>query len=150
MRLYRTTLILLAVTLLIGCQSRGEDMLYRTLEHDGLKREYFVHVPDGANDTFPLMLVLHGYTSTATGFATMHDLNRHADDHSYIAVYPQGSYFMAENDEPNRVTSWNLFGDAVPEPESGPQCVDDAAEYPCPGRRHARRCPTSDQPGVST
>ena len=134
MRLYRTTLILLAVTLLIGCQSKGEDMLYRTFEHDGLEREYFVHVPDGADATFPLMLVLHGYTSTATGFATMHDLNRHADDHGYIAVYPQGSYFMAdnENDEPYRVTSWNLFGDAVPEPKSGPQCLDDAAEYPCP------------------
>jgi polyhydroxybutyrate depolymerase len=130
----RLVLVTASILLSIGAQSMAEEMLYRTLQHDGLNREYFVHVPAGADERSPLVLVLHGYTSTATGFATMHDLSRHADDNGYIVVYPQGTYFMDEDDngEPYRVTSWNLFGDAVPLPDAGPQCIEDAQRYPCP------------------
>ena len=111
----------LALTLVAGNQPQPdpEVMLYRTLEHDGLQREYFVHVPANAGKDSPLVLVLHGFTSTATGFATMHDLNRFADDHGYIAVYPQGSHFTEDdNGTPFRVTSWNFFADAKPAPGS--------------------------------
>ena len=128
--------IALSVTILLlsSLPSQAEEMLYRTLQHDGLDREYFVHVPPAADERSPLVLILHGFTSTATGFATMHDLNRHADDHNYIAVYPQGTHFIdaSEDEQPYRVTSWNLFGDAVPLADAGPQCTEDASEYPCP------------------
>lgn len=125
----------LAMTL-VACNTPQPDpeiMLYRTLEHDGLQREYFVHVPANANSESPLVLVLHGFTSTATGFATMHDLNRFAEDHGFIAVYPQGSHFT-ENDsgKPFRVTSWNFFADTKPAPDAGPMCTDEATQYTCP------------------
>src|SRR5210317_406704 len=97
----RQSVVLVALAMFSTACGNGqpdpEFMLYRVLEHDGLQREYFVHVPENANPESPLVLVLHGFTSTATGFATMHDLNRFADDHGYNAVYPQGSHFT-END----------------------------------------------------
>lgn len=134
MTISRLSILIATVLLLASVQSKGDEMLYRTLQHDGLDREYFVHVPADADERSPLVLILHGYTSTATGFATMHDLNRHADDHSYIVVYPQGSHFTdtAEDGQQYRVTSWNLFGDAVSRRNAGPQCTEDALVYPCP------------------
>lgn len=111
-----------------------QQMLRRVVVHDGIEREYFVHVPTGVEEPLPVVLAIHGYTSTATGFEAAHDLNPHADQNGYIVVYPQGSHFSVE--EPNgstyRVTSWNdLAANLDPKPE-GPHCVDDAAEYPCP------------------
>jgi polyhydroxybutyrate depolymerase len=104
-----------------------------TFVHDGIEREFFVHVPVNASGALPVVLAIHGYTSTATGFAAFHDLTEHADEHGYIVVYPQGTHFVHENaDGPYRVTSWNLLGDAEPDPAAGPQCVEDAASYPCP------------------
>lgn len=102
-------------------------------EQEGIGREFFVHVPDSAEGPMPVVLAIHGYTSTATGFAVFHDLMQHADDHGYIVVFPQGSHFVDENDAgPYRVTSWNLLGDAESDPGAGPQCLPDADSYPCP------------------
>jgi len=109
-----------------------EPMEHRTFEHDGVEREYFVHVPDDASGKLPVVLAIHGYTSTATGFAVFHDLNSHADKKGYIVVYPQGSHFVAEDSErPYRATSWNFFVGDTPDPEAGPQCSADAHHYPC-------------------
>ena len=71
-------------------------MQRRTLQHDGIEREFFVHIPRGYDTGtvgLPLVVGIHGYTSTATGFAAAHNLNPHADEHGYIVVYPQGSHF---------------------------------------------------------
>lgn len=63
----------------------------------------------------------------------MHDLNRFADDHGFIAVYPQGSDFTEDDsDKPFRVTSWNFFADTKPAPDAGPMCTDEATQYTCP------------------
>lgn len=104
-----------------------------TFLHDGIEREYFVHVPRGREGELPVVLAIHGYGSTATGFAAFHDLNEHADRNGYIVVYPQGSHFASTNEQGRyRVTSWNLLGNAVPDLSQGPQCTDDADIYPCP------------------
>ena len=44
---------------------------WRVVEHDGLEREYFVYWPPqvDAATPLPMVLAIHGYTSTATGFA---------------------------------------------------------------------------------
>ena len=123
----------LSVFPLVASASTYEPMQHRTFEHDGVEREYFVHVPDGASGKLPVVLAIHGYTSTATGFAVFHDLNSHANENGYIVVYPQSSHFVVDDsDRPYRATSWNFFvGDAL-DPDGGPQCSVDADQYPCP------------------
>lgn len=109
-------------------------MLRRVIQHDRIEREYFVHVPPGVSQPAPLVVAIHGYTSTATGFEAAHSLNPHADANNYIVVYPQGSHFAvdAPNGSSYRVTSWNdLAANLGPKPE-GPHCVEDSVQYPCP------------------
>lgn len=130
--------------LLLGACSAGEQlpastasddsMLRRVIQHDGIEREYFVHVPDSASPGAPLVVAIHGYTSTATGFAAAHNLNPHADENNYIIVYPQGSHFAIDTPGGTgyRVTSWNdLAANLEPTP-GGPHCIDDSTQYPCP------------------
>lgn len=115
----------------------------RTLRHDGVEREYFVHVPATGGEALPVVVALHGYTSTATGFAAAHGLNRHADEHGYIVVYPQGSHFLANDQQgrATRITSWNdLAANRGPALE-GPHCAADSDHYPCPPECGAcKRC----------
>lgn len=115
----------------------GEQMLRRTLQHDSIEREYFVHIPAGAilgENELPAVVALHGYTSTATGFQYAHGLNRHADQHGYIVVYPQGSHFPVAAGEAGHylVTSWNDLAANLPPTPDGPHCTAASAEYPCP------------------
>ncbi|MGI9262482.1 MAG: hypothetical protein ACR2QR_10630, partial [Woeseiaceae bacterium] len=130
--------------LLLGACTAGEQvpvmtasddsMLRRTMQHDGIEREYFVHVPDGAGVSAPLVVAIHGYTSTATGFEAAHNLNPHADTNNYIIVYPQGSHFAIDtpNGPGNRVTSWNDLAANLGPRSDGPHCIDGATQYPCP------------------
>ena len=58
----------------------------------GLARSYTLYVPpsyDPAQPT-PLVIGLHGRTDTGAGFAYLLDLNPVADEHGFIAVYPDG------------------------------------------------------------
>lgn len=63
-----------------------------TLEHDGQTREYLVHVPAGYEGTEPVPLVvdLHGLTSSATAQAALSGWRRKADAEGFIVVHPQG------------------------------------------------------------
>ena len=112
----------------------SEMMLRRTINHNGIEREYFVHVPQGHGSNLPVVTGVHGYTSTATGFAASHGLNRHADEHGYIVVYPQGSHFMADDGRGGsyRVTSWNDLAANLGPTDKGPLCLADADQYACP------------------
>ena len=109
-------------------------MLRRVINHDGIEREFFVHVPDNAGDNPPLVVAVHGYTSTATGFQATHGVNRNADEHGYVVVYPQGSHFMVDDPAsgPYRVTSWNDLASNMPPTAEGQHCTADADKYPCP------------------
>ena len=50
-----------------------EMMLRRTIDHNGIEREYFVHVPQGHSGNLPVVIGGHGYTSTEPA------LQRHTD-----------------------------------------------------------------------
>jgi polyhydroxybutyrate depolymerase len=109
-------------------------MARRTIHHDGIEREYFVHVPTGVDGKLPVVVGVHGYTSTATGFAAAHGLNQHADANGYIVVYPQGSHFLADDPQGQsyRVTSWNDLAANLGPKQAGPHCTADSDYYPCP------------------
>jgi polyhydroxybutyrate depolymerase len=130
------------VALIIGSVSptlaeNPGQMMRRTIEHDGIEREYFVHVPRSANhnnEPLPLVVGVHGYTSTATGFVSYYDLKRHADENGYLLVVPQGSHFKVEGAKGGsyRITSWNdVAANQAPTP-AGPHCTDDRDPYPRP------------------
>ncbi|MGD2218180.1 MAG: PHB depolymerase family esterase [Gemmatimonadales bacterium] len=64
----------------------------RTLRHDGLDRTYVVHLPASYAEgkAYPLVLVLHGGGGEASSTARLTSMNRIADEHGFIVVYPNG------------------------------------------------------------
>ena len=112
-------------------------------EHEGVEREYFVHVPPGADGPLPVVVGLHGYTSTATGFANSHELNAHANRNGYIAVYPQAMNFMVEPESSPafRITTWNSYDENGADRSAPAHCTEESAQYPCPpGCGECHRC----------
>jgi polyhydroxybutyrate depolymerase len=97
-----------------------------------LEREYRLHLPTGYNPASPAPLVLafHGYTTTAYQFENKYNsFSRHADEHGYVVVYPQGTSFEAGG---QLITSWNdLACNASPGPD-GPTCSEGSVDYPTP------------------
>ena len=64
---------------------------HRTVIHDGLERDYIIHVPSNINQDSPLVVVIHGYTSSAETIKTYSGMNDIANREGFIAVYPQGT-----------------------------------------------------------
>ncbi|MAI80520.1 MAG: hypothetical protein CL917_16365 [Deltaproteobacteria bacterium] len=110
----------------------------RTLVSNGLEREYFVFTPTRAEagGKLPLVVGLHGYVGTATGFEeeTSGGMNRHAEQEGYIAVYPQGLHFLdRRTDPPSFVSSWNdLETNRAAKEGERPICRDSEHGYACP------------------
>ncbi len=65
-----------------------------TLMHDGIEREFILHIPDAIDDTmsYPLVFVVHGGGGTARVMLRLTDgrFNELADDAGFFVVYPQG------------------------------------------------------------
>lgn len=132
----------LALLLLGGCGDESEPgpvgMQRFTLEHDGLAREYFVFVPGSYDEVqpHPVVIFMHGYGGTATGTEAevTQGLNQYAEEHGYVMVYPQGTWFMAGvgGGEPWEVTSWNHISDGFDTGPDGPICTADRAKALCP------------------
>ncbi|MEP5567599.1 MAG: alpha/beta fold hydrolase [Halioglobus sp.] len=119
-------------------QGNQRSLLRRGMQFDGIEREYFVYVPDGhSGRPLPVVMGLHGLGSTATGFASIYDLNSHAKENGYIIVYPQGSHFQGViGDDPTvkpyLISTWNDEASNFTPTEAGPHCTDDSLKYPCP------------------
>ncbi|MFM7207157.1 MAG: alpha/beta hydrolase family esterase, partial [Planctomycetaceae bacterium] len=67
--------------------------LRRSLEVDGRRRSYLVHVPPGNDRATPLPLVLafHGGGANAATMVLFSGLNDKADEAGFLVVYPEGS-----------------------------------------------------------
>lgn len=67
-------------------------------------RAYMLHVPaSAASRPRPMLVMLHGCTQTATDFAAATQMNRLADAHGLLVVYPEQAA------EANRSRCWNWF-----------------------------------------
>jgi polyhydroxybutyrate depolymerase len=118
-----------------GCGLAPADQPGQTAERDilvdALARSYRLHLPAGYHtDTpTPLLLAFHGYTGTSASAEKSMQFSPHADEHGYIAVYPQATFFDSAG---TVITSWNdLACNASPGP-AGPICAADAYPYPFP------------------
>lgn len=114
-------------------------MVSHELSFAGESRLYYVYVPSTYDDKDSAEVVfgLHGYTSTATGFAAAHGLDRHAERHGYIAVFPQGTWFTAlDPGSPDKdsqlITSWNDRAANLADGHGVMHCLPDSFNYPCP------------------
>ena len=56
------------------------------------ERSYILHLPQNyqAENSYPLVILLHGANLTASNMITISDFNSTADKNSFIAVYPNG------------------------------------------------------------
>lgn len=62
------------------------------IDHDGLKRTYYLHVPPNHDSSkpVPLVFVFHGSDMTASGMQRICKMDEQADAHGFITVYPEG------------------------------------------------------------
>ena len=63
----------------------------RMVIHEGVEREYIIHVPENLNQDSPIVFVIHGYTGSAEGIAAYTGMNSIAEREGFIVVYPQGT-----------------------------------------------------------
>jgi polyhydroxybutyrate depolymerase len=75
------------------------------LVHDGVEREYLVHLPSFYNGSaaLPVVIALHGAGETPAFFETMTGLSVKSDASNFIAVYPRGIAFLSGYGN----TAWN-------------------------------------------
>ncbi len=80
-----------------------------SLTHDGITRTYLLHVPPSYSSAHPVPLVigLHGYTSSSTSFEGQSGLSEKADLEGFIVAYPDGLRYPWTASNPQ---AWNAGG----------------------------------------
>jgi polyhydroxybutyrate depolymerase len=83
---------LLFTSFLVAClMLNAKGFISKTIQYDGLKREYSIYVPasyDG-NTNFPLVFNLHGGGGNIASHIGIADMSPIADTANFIVVYPQ-------------------------------------------------------------
>ncbi|MEC7987529.1 MAG: PHB depolymerase family esterase [Myxococcota bacterium] len=62
-----------------------------TFAYDGLERQFRVHIPNNLPADAPLVIVMHGFTSSAQIIEAYSRMNAVADEHGFVVAYPQGT-----------------------------------------------------------
>ena len=68
--------------------------------HNGVQREYLVHIPDDLPQNAPLVFLLHGSGGMASNFQGWLEMDDIADSEGFAVVYPQGL-------QADQETHWN-------------------------------------------
>jgi polyhydroxybutyrate depolymerase len=80
----------------------------RTVELDGVDREYIVYVPPNVSRPAPVVFMFHGSSGTGRQFLNSSGWREQADREGFVAVFPTGlRYLVLESGR--RVTKWNDF-----------------------------------------
>ena len=83
-------------TLLSSCVKNGQ------FEHNEINREYLFYSPNTSSRGLPLVVVLHGFTSSAHKIMNYSKMNEIAKKHNFAVLYPQGTMDKDQN------TFWNV------------------------------------------
>ena len=99
MRIHRTIAILfLFLFVLISCGNNETGFVEeRVIEHQGLKRSFLIYVPENIKENAPLVVAIHGYTSTAKILMGYSGINQIADVEGFMVAYPQGTKDSRDN-----------------------------------------------------
>lgn len=65
--------------------------LNQSILHNGISRDYILYVPENLPTNAPLVVVSHGYTSSAKTMMSYSGMNKVADEEKFLVVYPQGT-----------------------------------------------------------
>ena len=79
---------LFSLFLFLSCGLIAEE---RIIIHQGVEREFLVHVPNNLTEDSPIVFVIHGFTGTAEGIMDYSDMNAIADREGFMVIYPQGT-----------------------------------------------------------
>jgi polyhydroxybutyrate depolymerase len=71
-----------------GVNSGSEKLKF---EHNGMTREYILHIPQNLPDNAPLVLALHGHGSSSEKIMAYSGMSTLADAKGFAVCYPQGS-----------------------------------------------------------
>ena len=63
----------------------------RTIMHEGVEREFLVHIPDNLTEDSPIVFVIHGFTGSAKRIMEYSGMNAVADREGFMVIYPQGT-----------------------------------------------------------
>jgi polyhydroxybutyrate depolymerase len=116
------------------------------LTYEDLNRSYLLYVPENITkkEKTDLVIGLHGYTGTASGFEiqTTGGFSKSADRYGFIAIYPQGLHFNSiQNDASTYVSSWNDLTGSKTNTSNGQICAVDSDIYPqYPNCKNGGRC----------
>ena len=140
---------LLLLILLISSNIFSSDTVRVDLEFESESRHYLIYEPPSKTKATKIVIGLHGYTGSASGFEkeTTGGFNQSADKYNFIAVYPQGSYFYETKPfgrflNNTYVSSWNDLTGSRTKTPNGETCAIDATPYPkfanCNGKESGR------------
>ena len=85
------------------------------LIYEDFNRSYLLYVPENIieKEETDLVIGLHGYTGTASGFEsqTTGGFSKSADRYGFIAVYPQGLHFNSIQNDASTYVSYESIRD---------------------------------------
>ena len=85
-------ILALVLGLWINSSNSSEDeSLRQSMLHNEIEREYIVYAPEDLPANAPLVVVSHGYTSSAETIMSYSGMNAVADKEKFLVVYPQGT-----------------------------------------------------------
>ena len=93
--------LMISIFLIGGCAnnetknySKSDDSTsnFQTIIHEGVNREYVLHVPDSYDDSFsvPVVLNFHGFSGDAYQYMNEADMRILSESENFILIYPQG------------------------------------------------------------
>lgn len=88
-------------------KNKGWGEVTRSIEHDGVEREYILHVPEnllGSKKKVPLVIMLHGGGGNGANAVMMSKFAQKANEEGFIAVFPSGSGRFK-----NKLKTWNFW-----------------------------------------
>lgn len=85
---------------LFACVWCRAESSHRTIKFKGQEREYWISVPEGASDSTPLVICLHGYGGKAQGYKP--GFEKKALERGFAVCFPQGLK------APKGKTGWNV------------------------------------------
>ena len=59
--------------------------------HDGLVRQYRIHIPDGLPDQAPFVMALHGYSGNNNEMMNDYGWTELADERGFVVAFPNGT-----------------------------------------------------------
>ena len=77
--------------------SNADVGLKESILHNGISRDYILYIPENLPTNAPLVVVSHGYTSSAKTMIAYSGMNKVADAEKFLVVYPQGTKDLRGN-----------------------------------------------------